>query len=138
MKVRLKIDTEKCSGCRLCEMACSIHHLGVVNIRRSAIKVLKDDLKTGACQPVVCRQCKKMLCMDDDQPDTDPYRSRFVWESSFSTSCPFDALGLWNDEVYHCDLCGGDPRCVSLCSTGAIRISDNDGKDDEQRTTKDD
>jgi ferredoxin len=110
----------------------------VVNTCRSAIRVLKDDLKTGACQPMVCRQCKKMLCMDDDQSDADAYRSRFVWKSSFSTSCPFDALGLWKDEVYHCDLCDGDPRCVNLCSTGAIRILDNCGKNDEGRTTKDD
>jgi carbon-monoxide dehydrogenase iron sulfur subunit len=131
MKMRIKIDAEKCSGCRLCEMACSIHQLGVVNTHRAAIKVLKDDLKTGACKPVVCRQCKKMPCMDDDEPDAESYRIRFVWETSFVASCPFDALGMWNDEVYHCDLCGGDPRCVRLCSTGAIRISNKGGTSDE-------
>jgi Fe-S-cluster-containing dehydrogenase component len=36
--------------------------------------------------------------------------------------CPFGNM-LW-DEAYHCvqkcDLCGGDPRCVPFCPTGAI------------------
>jgi carbon-monoxide dehydrogenase iron sulfur subunit len=131
MKIRLKIHPEKCSGCRLCEMACSLHHLGVVNTGRSAIRVFKDDLKTGACKPVVCIQCKKMLCMDNDQPSQEAYRSRFLWEKSLSESCPFHALVQWKDDVYHCDLCGGDPQCVKLCSTGAVRLSDKGGTGDE-------
>ena len=37
-------------------------------------------------------------------------------------ACPFGNM-LW-DDVYHCvqkcDLCGGEPRCVPFCPTGAI------------------
>ena len=122
MRIRLKIEPEKCSGCRLCEMACSIQHHGVVNKGRSAIRVFKDDLATGACKPVVCRQCKKMVCMEDGHSDPESYRGWFVWEKSFSESCPFGALVQWNDDVYHCDLCGGKVQCVSVCSTGAIWV----------------
>ena len=123
MKIRIKIDPKKCSGCRLCQMACSIQHLGVVNTGRSAIRIDKDDLESGACKPVVCIQCKRMLCMGDDQPDPEVYRSRFIWEKSFSDSCPFDALVERDDDIYHCDLCSGRPQCVTVCSTGAIRIA---------------
>ena len=28
----------------------------------------------------------------------------------------------WEDDLYHCDLCGGEPQCVRVCSTGAIEI----------------
>ena len=131
MNIRLKINSKKCSGCRLCEMACSIQHLGVVNTGRSAIRIYKDDLETGACKPVVCIQCKRMLCMDDDLPDQEAYRSRFIWERSFAESCPFDALVEWNDDIYHCDLCGGQAQCVSVCSTGAIQIFDTGGTKDD-------
>ena len=120
--MKITVDPEKCSGCHLCEMACSIHHLGVVNTGRSAIRIFKDDLKTGECKPLVCRQCKKMLCMDGDLPGHEEYRSRFIWEEALSESCPFNGLFQWNDEVYHCDLCGGEVRCVQVCSTGAIRV----------------
>ena len=138
MSIRIKINPEKCSGCRLCEMACSIHHLGVVNTGRSAIRIFKDDLETGACKLMVCIQCKRMLCMDDDHPDQESYRTRFIWEKSFAGSCPFDALVKWNDDIYHCDLCGGHPQCVTVCSTGAIQISDKDRTKDEDRVTKGD
>ena len=60
--------------------------------------------------------------MAGDQPDQEAYRSRFIWKKSFAESCPFHALGQWKDDVYHCDLCSGDPQCVDLCSTGAIQI----------------
>ena len=37
-------------------------------------------------------------------------------------ACPFGNM-LW-DEAYHCvqkcDLCGGDPKCVPFCPTGAL------------------
>jgi Fe-S-cluster-containing hydrogenase component 2 len=131
VKIRIKTDPGKCSDCRLCEMVCSIQHLGVVNTNRSAIKIVKDDLGTGACKPVVCIQCKRMLCMNDDQPDPEDYRSRFIWEKSFSGSCPFHAIFQWNDDIYHCDLCGGHARCVSVCSTGAIQIFDKGRAKDE-------
>ncbi|MBW2028582.1 MAG: hypothetical protein JRH06_04435 [Deltaproteobacteria bacterium] len=120
--LRLRIRRELCSGCRLCEMACSLSHLGLVNTNRSAIRVFKDDLDTGACRPAVCVQCKKMLCLGEGDAAAEEYKGRFLWDRALEGSCPFDALPAWNGEVYHCDLCGGDPACVKFCSTGAIRI----------------
>ena len=84
-----------------------------------------NEIKVG------CIQCKRMLCMDDAHPDAEAYRSRFIWGKSFTESCPFDALVQWNDDIYHCDLCGGHPQCVTVCSTGAIRLSDKGVTGDE-------
>ena len=123
--MRIKVTSEKCSGCHLCEMICSIHHLGVVNINRSGIHIRKDDLKTGYCQPVVCRHCKKMVCLGENQQDARERKTRFIWELALYDSCPFDALFQWKSEVYHCDLCGGEPECVKICSSGAIEIDNN-------------
>jgi carbon-monoxide dehydrogenase iron sulfur subunit len=103
-------------------MACSIYHLGLVNINRSAIYIRKDDLKTGACQPIVCRQCENMPCLGENDHNRAEYRAQFIWEPALSEACPFMALFQWRDEVYHCDLCGGEPQCVTVCSTGAIEI----------------
>ena len=120
--MKIRVNSEKCSGCHLCEMVCSIHHLGVVNINRSAIHIQKDDLETGACQPVACRQCENMPCMGKNNENSAEYRLRFIWEQALSETCPFTALFHWKDEVYHCDLCGGEPQCVRVCSTGAIEV----------------
>jgi carbon-monoxide dehydrogenase iron sulfur subunit len=120
--MKIGINSEKCSGCHLCEMACSIHHLGVVNINRSAIRIRKDDLGTAACQPIVCRHCENMPCMGQNNRNSEEYRLRFVWEKALSDACPFKAVFQWGDEAYHCDLCEGEPQCVRVCSTGAIEI----------------
>ena len=53
--MRIKVDPKKCSGCHLCEMVCSLYHLGVINIERSAIRIQKDDLETSLNTPVLCR-----------------------------------------------------------------------------------
>jgi len=37
----LMIDYEKCTGCRICEMACSAKHEGAINPFQSRIKIVK-------------------------------------------------------------------------------------------------
>ena len=37
----LAISPEKCTGCRLCELVCSVFHDGVSNASRSRIKIMK-------------------------------------------------------------------------------------------------
>ncbi len=37
----LAINPEKCTGCRLCELVCSVYHDGVSNAARSRIKIMK-------------------------------------------------------------------------------------------------
>jgi len=37
----LAISPEKCTGCRLCELVCSVYHDGVSNAARSRIKIMK-------------------------------------------------------------------------------------------------
>ncbi len=34
---------------------------------------------------------------------------------------PYNAISVLDGEVVKCDLCGGDPKCVKYCSTGAIQ-----------------
>jgi anaerobic carbon-monoxide dehydrogenase iron sulfur subunit len=77
--------------------ASSLFHFGVVNAEKSAVHVEKDDLDRSSNSPAVCRQCKRM-------------------------KCPFHALTVLGGHSYHCDLCGGRPQCVKVCTTGAIRL----------------
>jgi len=43
MEKVLMIDYEKCTGCRLCELVCSVMHDGVSNPARSRIKVMRRE-----------------------------------------------------------------------------------------------
>ena len=120
--MKIAVDKEKCSGCHLCEMVCSLFHLGVMNVERSAIRIEKDDLGASISTPVVCRQCRKMVCLSKEQADAAAEQGRFLWPEERSARCPFHALTVFGGNAYHCDLCKGDPQCVKVCTPQAIFV----------------
>ena len=120
--MRIKVERKKCSGCHLCEMVCSLFHMGVMNPERSAIRIEKDDLETSVHRPIVCRQCKEMKCLDGEEVNDKSEQGNFLWDAGRSNRCPFHALTVFQGNAYHCDLCGGRPQCVKVCTPGAIRV----------------
>jgi Fe-S-cluster-containing hydrogenase component 2 len=44
MKKQIIINTDKCTGCKSCELACSYHHVKKFSPIYSSIKILKDDI----------------------------------------------------------------------------------------------
>lgn len=121
--MRIKVNKNKCSGCRLCEALCSLFHLGAVNTEKSAIRIEKDDLDTSLNTPFVCRQCKNMKCLEGEKAVPEVEKKKFIWPARRSGKCPFQSLNLFKNKSYHCDLCGGNPQCVKACTTGALVIS---------------
>jgi Fe-S-cluster-containing hydrogenase component 2 len=120
--MRIKVDPKKCSGCHLCEMVCSLYHLGVINIERSAIRIQKDDLETSLNTPVLCRQCKEMKCLQGEEEIKDLEKKKFIWGRIRAEHCPFNALSVLGEDAYHCDLCGGKPQCTKVCTPNAITV----------------
>ena len=128
----LEIDNEKCTGCRVCEMVCSIKHDNVVNPLRSRIRIIKSEWQ-GRYTPVTCRQCKSPRCLSAcpvNAISRDETSNRVVIDYKLCTgcrkcitACPFGALGFdpVDKKVIKCDLCDGDPQCVRFCETEAIR-----------------
>ena len=121
--MKIKVDSKKCSGCHLCEMVCSLFHLNIINIEKSAIRIKKDDLNTSLNTPLLCRQCKEMKCLEGEKGTKDKAKNRFVWNRIHAERCPFDALSILEEKAYHCDLCGGDPQCIKVCTPKAISIA---------------
>lgn len=120
--MRISVDHQKCTGCRLCEMVCSLFHLEVINPEKSAIRIKKDDLNTSLNRPLVCRQCKKMKCLSGEIVAEELVKTQFLWNKERIERCPFDGLNRFGQDAYHCDLCGGHPQCVIVCTPEAIRV----------------
>ncbi len=121
--MKIKVNKEKCSGCHLCEMVCSLFHLGVVNSGRSAIHIKKDDLDTSLNTPLLCRQCREMKCLDGEEGGRHQEKKKFIWSYKRAKRCPFDALTILGGNAYHCDLCLGNPQCIKVCTPGALTLS---------------
>ena len=61
MEKVLTVDYQKCTGCRLCELVCSVTHDGISNPARSRIKIVKWE-DEGLYVPMICQQCEDAPC----------------------------------------------------------------------------
>ena len=128
----LVVDYEKCTGCRSCEMACSVSHVQVVNPIKSAVRVVKWEAE-GLSVPIVCQQCEEPACAaicPVQAISRDPDIGAVIVDSDLCVgcrmcvvACPFGAVALDRDrrQAIKCDLCGGaEPWCVRFCEPGAL------------------
>lgn len=128
---------DRCTGCRLCELACSFYHTGVFRPALSRIKV-KLLSKEGFSFPLVCLQCKDAACIASCEPgaiDKNKKTGALVIDLKKCTgckqclsACPYGGMGydVESDNPIACDLCQGDPKCVKSCFSKAIEMADLD------------
>lgn len=133
----LKIDYQKCTGCRLCELVCSVVHDGISNPARSSIKVMKWESK-GLYIPMSCQQCEDAPCMiacPVKAISRDEALDRVMVDYDICIGCrtcvsvcPFGAMNfnVIDKKVFKCDLCDGDPQCVRFCDIKAIEYVEAD------------
>ena len=126
----LIVDPDRCTGCRICENACSFFHYGEFNPRRGYVQVLKREPE-GVFIPVMCLHCGRPLCVE-----ACPTGALYVHDGAVLlnkdvcieckqclNACPFGGIQVdpVTSQVVKCDLCGGDPQCARRCPTGAIQ-----------------
>ncbi len=131
MNKYLVFDPSKCTGCRTCEMVCSIYNSGVGNTassRRTVIKMEKHVINL----PLSCLHCFDPICKKVCpanafvyNSDTGCYtidQSKCVGCKMCMIACPFAAISIEpnTNQMIKCDLCGGDPLCVRFCPNNAI------------------
>lgn len=133
----LLIDPEQCTGCRICELACSAYHERLFNPAKSRVHIIKWD-EMALDIPMVCQQCAKPVCADVC-PIGAYYRDEKTGAVmiNYDTcigcrmcvyACPFGGTSIDPDgrRVVKCDLCGGNPQCVKYCPTKALQYVNAD------------
>ncbi len=130
MPWKLAVVPERCSGCKICELVCSMERFGVNNPKKSAIRVMVVYPHPIIRMPIVCRQCKVAKCMEncptgaiaikDGVYDIDG--EKCISCQQCVISCPFGAVFLHEemDTPFKCNLCDGKPRCVEACPKNAL------------------
>ncbi len=140
----LYIDYRKCTGCRTCEMVCSVMHDGVVNPERSRIKIMKWEAE-GLYVPMSCQQCQDAPCMNVcpvKAISQDEELGRIMVDYDICIGCracvavcPFGAMNfnVKDKQVFKCDLCDGEPQCVRFCDVQAIEYIEADSVATEKK-----
>jgi DhnA family fructose-bisphosphate aldolase class Ia/Fe-S-cluster-containing hydrogenase component 2 len=127
--VKILVDVERCSGCRICELACSFFHEKVFDFSLARLRVkASEDGRTFT--PYVCTLCYSCVNACPNGALRVNSRTGAVEVSPELCQgcgicvdfCPVKVLKLINGRLLLCDLCDGLPECVKWCSRNALRV----------------
>jgi len=116
----INVDIEKCNGCKLCELACSLKHEGVACPARSRIEII--EIKDTLFVPTYCFQCPVNALTRDSKNDLIIMdKETCINCKACAFACPFGAIGIDSEgKTFKCDLCDGEPLCVQVCPVNAL------------------
>jgi len=123
---RLVVNSQKCTGCRICMLICSFIHTEECNYHDSRIRIVSQEAR-GRHTPVLCQFCEGPPCVSVCPVEA---LSRYTATGTIQidlnlcngcklciSACPHDAM-FFNErtqQAFTCDLCQGDPECVKVC-----------------------
>jgi len=119
-----------CTGCRSCELACSLFHTG--NVRPALSRIWVNKYKDIVDVPVICWQCVRRPLASRPARTTPKAIQRDAKTNGIilnekiclgakcmkcAEACPAQYIRGNPDtgQPLICDLCGGDPQCVKAC-----------------------
>jgi benzoyl-CoA reductase subunit BamC len=135
----IKIDVDKCNGCRACEVICSAMHAAPQyssnNPARSRIRVIRDPLG-DIYVPVFAGEYTAAECAG---------RDRYIIDGKEYEECAFCRASCPSRDAFKepdsglplkCDLCESDPTveepmCVQWCLADALTYEEREADADE-------
>ena len=130
----IKTNFDLCTGCSLCQLACSFRLLGGYNPHRAVLKIAHRSENLYHF-PVVCNQCTNAYCATVcpvEAISRAPATGAMVVDHDTCVACnqchrycPIQVVGVdpTVKKSIKCDLCGGSPQCVQICPTGALQMA---------------
>ena len=137
MRKTILIDFDKCTGCMMCTMACSLAKTESFNPARSRIGIVNWETN-GLIVPVMCQHCEEPVCMfscpvDAISKDENNGLVRIDRQTCINCKicrqvCPYGGPS-WDPiarEVVLCDHCEGKPACVDVCPCDVLKYVEVD------------
>ena len=133
----IKVDVDKCNGCRACEVACSAFHAAPQyssnNPARSRVRVIREPFR-DIYVPVYAGENAKAECLGRDKYIID---GKEYEECAFCrASCPSRDLFKEPDSglPLKCDMCEGEekPKCVEWCLNDVLTYEEREEEVEEE------
>lgn len=129
----IQTNFDLCTGCSLCQLACSYRQLNGYNPNRALLSI-RHTSENLYHFPTVCNQCENPYCANICPVGAitrDESTGALVVDHNICVGCglcakycPVEMIRV-DPEIrksVKCDLCGGKPSCVAACPTGALEI----------------
>ncbi len=138
----IKIDVDKCMGCRACEVICSAYHAepkySSNNPARSRIRIIRDPFRDMYI-PVYAGEYTQAECAGRDKYVID---GKEYDECSFCrAACPSrdDFKEPDSGLPLKCDMCEGEdePLCVKWCLVDALKLEVREEEVDDSDEAED-
>ena len=135
MKI-ITVNQDKCVGCRLCELVCSLKNTGEFNPAKARIQVI--GFEEVFSLPIACFQCEKPYCAevcptgaitrDEATGVIRVSKEKCTGCKICTLACPFGNIVFSSEAkvAVKCELCDGEPECVAFCPTGALEFREAD------------
>jgi benzoyl-CoA reductase subunit BamC len=133
----IKVDVDKCNGCRACELICSAYHAeprySSNNPERSRIRLIRKPLE-DVYLPVYAGEYAPAECMG---------RDKYVIEGKEYGECDFCRASCPSRDAFKepdsglplkCDMCEGEeePLCVKWCLAEALTYEEREEEVEEE------
>jgi Fe-S-cluster-containing dehydrogenase component len=126
--MHLHAESARCSGCRACQLACSLHLFSENNPKKSALAIVPHFPDPGTFEVRVCTQCG--VCADECpagaivQNEQGAYTINAEECTGCLTcveACPEQVIFTHADREapFMCDACGD---CVAVCGMDVLSL----------------
>ncbi len=131
----VSVDPSKCTGCGICELACS-QEKGESSPIESRIRIVR--MKPLFNFALACRTCEDAKCVKacPEKALSQSEETGIVLVSDKKCkgcdwcvqACEFGGVKIHSDTglATVCDLCGGEPQCVEFCPEEALETITSD------------
>ena len=125
----LRADSGRCSGCRACLLACSLHLFGENNPKAAALAIVPHFPSPGTFEVRTCTQCGACADACPTGAIAPAQQGIYAIDSAActgclacQTACPEGVLLVraGQDAPLKCDACGD---CIAFCGTTALTMA---------------
>ncbi len=132
----VSVDPSKCTGCGICEYACTLEKGEASNPLRSRIRIIRVTPLFNFA--LACRFCEEAECVkacpEKALSQSEKTGILMVNEKKCKgcdwciQACPHGGIVLHPDSgiVMACDQCSGEPKCIEACPEEALELVSDD------------